>query len=76
MEVIEMHHMVMHVQGSVHNISYQFGIGRNDNIERVLTLNSELCVYGEEPAQNDTWLKVTVPQIEGYRYILKSLTRQ
>lgn len=51
----------------------QFG---NDNIERVMTLNSEVCVYGEEPAQNDTWLKVTVPQVEGYRYILKSLTRQ
>ena len=48
----------------------------NDNIERVLTLNSEVCVYGEQPAQNDTWLKVTVAQSEGYRYLLKSLTRQ
>lgn len=48
----------------------------NDNIERVLALNAELCVYGEQPGQNDTWLRVTVPQIEGYRYILKSLTRQ
>lgn len=52
--------------------SPQFG---NDNIERIMPFNSEVCVYGEESAANDVWLKVTVAQIEGYRYILKNLTR-
>ena len=44
---------------------------RGDNIERTLPFTTELCVYGDE----NGWLKVTVANIEGYRYILKDLTR-
>ncbi|MFN8482049.1 MAG: hypothetical protein U0768_03185 [Anaerolineae bacterium] len=44
---------------------------RGDNIERTLPFSTEVCVYGDE----NGWLKVTVANIEGYRYILKDLTR-
>ena len=44
---------------------------RADNIERTLPFSTEVCVYGDE----NGWLKVTVANIEGYRYILKDLTR-
>lgn len=49
---------------------------RNDNIERLLQFSNEVCVYGEETVGTDLWLKVTVVGIEGYRYILKNLTRE
>ena len=49
---------------------------RNDNIDRIMQFSNELCVYGEEQVGQDIWLKVTVQGIEGYRYILKSLTRE
>ncbi|MCW5851794.1 MAG: hypothetical protein KIT87_17100 [Anaerolineae bacterium] len=49
---------------------------RNDNVDRIMQFSNEVCVYAEEQAGPDIWLKVTVQGIEGYRYILKSLTRE
>ncbi len=48
---------------------------RNDNILTTLQFSNEVCVYSEEQSGTDVWLKVTVKDIEGYAYILKSLTR-
>ena len=49
---------------------------RNDNIDRIMQFSNEVCVYAEEQVGQDLWLKVTVQGIEGYRYILKNLTRE